>query len=90
MNTGELIQKLAKNTKMPTAQIKKVLAETFTVIQGEVKKGRSVRVSSFGTFLKAKRKARNGRNPHTGDKIQIKAKSVAKFRPSLTFKKALN
>ena len=61
----------------------------FDVIKQAVASGEDVTIPQFGKFTSATRSARNGRNPHTGDAIQIPAKQVVKFRPSSSLKEAV-
>ncbi|NNK85814.1 MAG: HU family DNA-binding protein, partial [Desulfobacterales bacterium] len=53
-------------------------------------KGKDVTLTGYGTFKVAKRKARKGRNPQTGEEIQIKAAKVPKFSPGKALKEAVN
>lgn len=55
-------------------------------IRKALKKGDKVSIAGFGTFSVAKRAARTGRNPQTGESIKIKAKKVPKFAPGKEFK----
>ena len=54
-----------------------------------LRRGRRVTISGFGTFIVTKRAARNGRNPRTGQEIQIPPARVPRFRPSRTLKTAI-
>jgi DNA-binding protein HU-beta len=89
MNKAELIEKVASETGMTKADTERVLDATITNIKKTVKKGNDVKLVGFGTFLKAKRKARTGRNPQTGKTIKIPATSFPKFRPGAEFKAML-
>lgn len=81
MNKAQLIEKMAKTSKMPKSACKKAL-ETFVDIVGKtLKSNSSIVLTGFGTFTVVKRKARIGVNPATGQKMSIPAKKVAKFRP---------
>jgi DNA-binding protein HU-beta len=81
MNKAQLIEKMAKNSKMSKSACKKVL-ETFIEVVGKtLKSGTNIVLTGFGTFTVMKRKARTGVNPATGKKMDIPAKKVAKFRP---------
>lgn len=86
MNKAELIEKVATETGLTKADAERVLDSTITNIKKSVKKGDEVKLVGFGTFLKAKRKARTGRNPQTGKAIKIPASSFPKFRPGAEFK----
>jgi len=86
MNKAELIEKVATETGMTKAQTEKLLDCTLETIRKSVKKGDEVKLVGFGTFVKAKRKARTGRNPQTGKEIKIPAAWYPKFRPGSEFK----
>lgn len=81
MNKAKLIEHMSKITKMPKAQAKKALEAFIKSVGGSLKSGKSVVLTGFGTFTCMKRKARRGVNPSTGQKMQIPAKKVAKFKP---------
>jgi DNA-binding protein HU-beta len=86
MNKAELIETIAGETKMTKAQAERFLDTTLECIKKNVKKGDEVKLVGFGTFTKAKRKARMGRNPQTGKSIKIPAAWYPKFRPGAEFK----
>jgi DNA-binding protein HU-beta len=86
MNKAELVEKVAKQTSMTKAQIEIVLDNLIDTVCKSVKKGEEVKLVGFGTFVKAKRKARTGRNPNTGKEIQIPATWTPKFKPGTDFK----
>ena len=80
MNKEELIGKISKDAKITKVAAKAALDSTLGSIQGSLKKGKPVTLVGFGTFSVAKRKARMGRNPQTGEELSIPAKKVAKFK----------
>ena len=86
MNKAELIDLIAGETKVTKAQAERMLDATLDSIKKTVKKGDEVKLVGFGTFTKAKRKARMGRNPQTGKSIKIPATWFPKFRPGAEFK----
>lgn len=86
MNKSELIEKIAAECKMTKAQTERMLDTTLDLVKKSVKKGDEVKLVGFGTFTKAKRKARMGRNPQTGKSIKIPAAWFPKFRPGAEFK----
>ncbi len=86
MNKAQLIEKIASETKMPKAQCETLVDCFMTNVKKEVKKGNDVKLVGFGTFTKAKRKARMGRNPQTGKAIKIPAAWAPKFRAGAEFK----
>ena len=89
MNKAELIEAVAKVTKVTKVDTEAVLNTCLDAIRKSVKKGDDVTLIGFGTFTKTKRKARIGRNPQTGQEIKIPAMTVPKFRPGREFKNAI-
>lgn len=90
MNKGELIEKVAKSAGTTKKQAGEAVNTVFETITKELKRGRSVTLVGFGTFSRASRKARTGRNPRTGEAIKIKARKVARFKPGKGLSEALN
>jgi DNA-binding protein HU-beta len=86
MNKAQLIEKISEATNMTKAETERYLEITLDNIKKAVKKGDDVKLVGFGTFTKAKRKARTGRNPQTGKEIKIPATWYPKFRPGAEFK----
>jgi len=80
MNKADLIEKIADDCNMSKALTSDVIASFCTHVQKSLKKGDKVTMVGFGTWTTAKRKARLGRNPRTGEKIKIPAKKVVKFK----------
>lgn len=90
MNKAQLIEAIADATQMTKSDSEAALNATIEAIRKSVKKGDDVTLIGFGTFTKAKRKARLGRNPQTGKEIKIPAMNVPKFRPGREFKDFVN
>ncbi len=90
MTKTELIAILAERSGVTQAKAKDVLDSLIEVITEEVKDGRKVSLVGFGTFEVAQRSARSGRNPKTGEEIQIPACKAPKFKPGKAFKEAVN
>ncbi|MGD2038202.1 MAG: HU family DNA-binding protein [Desulfobacterales bacterium] len=89
MNKADLINEVAKvvSTKK---EAQAAVDCVFKSIPKAMKKGSPVTIAGFGSFKVAKRKARNGRNPKTGEVIKIKASKAPKFVASKTLKDLLN
>ena len=89
MNKADLIKEVSKelNTKKEARNAVESIIESITMA---LKKGNEVTLMGFGTFKVAKRKARKGRNPQTGETIQIKAAKVPKFTAGKGLKEAVN
>ena len=89
MNKGELVNALAKNLDVANAQADKMLNALIDTIISTLKNGDDVAITGFGTFAAKKRAARMGVNPRTGEKLQIPAMTVPKFKAGKSFKDAL-
>lgn len=86
MNKGELVDAVAGATGESRKTVQAVLDTTIDTIQQHVKKDERVSLPGFGTFERRARSARTGRNPQTGEEIQIKATKVPAFKPGAGFK----
>lgn len=89
MNKSELAKEVAKKTQLSKSKAWEAISATFEAIRGSLKKGQKVSLIGFGSFLVRNRKARTGRNPKTGEAIQIKARKVPAFSAGADLKKAL-
>lgn len=81
MNKVELIEKVADKTGLTKKNVGNVVGATREAISNALTEGERVTLVGFGTFQVVQGKARRGRNPQTGDEIQIRAKGVPKFVP---------
>lgn len=85
MNKTELVEKVARKTEMTLRDAKIVVDAIFStvpkegIIASELNAGRKVQITGFGTFQIRKRKKREGRNPQTGEPIQIPASRFPSF-----------
>jgi DNA-binding protein HU-beta len=89
MNKQELIGSVADSTGMSRGESSRAVEAVFGTIGSALKRGDEVRLVGFGTFSISKRKASIGRNPRTGEPMQIKASSSPKFRPGKTLKDSI-
>lgn len=86
MNKAQFVEKLSKKANIPKSQAESLLDATLELIQKSVSSGEEVKLVGFGTFDRAVRKARPGRNPKTGSTLVIPAARVPRFRPGKEFK----
>jgi DNA-binding protein HU-beta len=86
MTKAELIELMAKESKLKKAEAERALSAFLNTVTKTLKKGDKVTLTGFGTFSVTKRKARKGRNPQTGEEIKIKASKVVKFKAGQTLK----
>ena len=90
VNKTELIDHIAGTADISKAAASRALDALIGAVKTTLKKNGTVTLVGFGTFAVAKRAARTGRNPRTGDAIKIKAAKVPKFRPGKALKDAVN
>jgi DNA-binding protein HU-beta len=85
----QLAAGLAENHEMPKRQVEAILGELVDTCAGHLKKGIKIRMNGLGIFQVRARPARLGRNPATGEQIQIKASKKIAFRPAKELKDAI-
>ena len=90
MNNNELVASVAEASGLSKADAGRAVDGVIGAITGALKSGGDVRIVGFGTFSVANRKATTGRNPRTGEPIQIKASKMPKFKPGTPLKEAVN
>jgi DNA-binding protein HU-beta len=90
MNKNELIAAVADKTNLSKGDATAAVEAVFDVVTGALKEGDEVRVVGFGTFVVTQRKAGKGRNPQTGQEIDIPASKAPKFRAGKQLKDAVN
>ena len=90
MNKNDLIATVASSTGLSKADAAKAVDGIISSITSSLQNGNEVRLVGFGTFSVGHRKATTGRNPRTGEKIQIAAKNVPKFKSGKALKAAVN
>jgi len=90
MTKAELIESVASKVDLPRATAERAVNTMFDEMTGALRQGDKVNISGFGTFSVSIRKARTGRNPKTGESIEIAASRAAKFKPGKTLKDEIN
>jgi len=90
MNKNELVSAVADHAGMSKADAGKAVDAVFASIEGALKKGGEVRIVGFGSFSVAQRAASTGRNPRTGEQIQIPGSKQPKFKAGALLKSAVN
>ena len=90
MNKNDLIKAVADSAELTNAQAGKAVDGVIESITGSLQGGDEVRLVGFGTFSVAQRKASKGRNPRTGEEIDIPASKQPKFKAGKALKESLN
>ena len=89
MNKTELIEAIAKRADVPKSQAQKHFDAFEEVVTDTLKGGEEVQITGFGKFYVREQKARDGRNPQTGEKMKIPAQRVPAFSAGNTLKESV-
>jgi nucleoid DNA-binding protein len=89
MNKSDLVALVAEKTGSSKADATSALDAVLDGIAGQLAEGNSVVLAGFGTFETRQRAARTGRNPQTGESIDIAASTSAAFKPAAALKRAV-
>lgn len=90
MNKSELIEAIAESVDVPKAQVSRVLDAMTSAVGDALADGEQVALVGFGTFMVRERPARSGRNPRTGETIQIAASKTPSFKAGKALKDRVN
>lgn len=90
MNKGEFVDAVAAKGEMSKADAANAVDAVLDVVTDAMKEGDQVTLVGFGTFLVRKREARTGRNPRTGEPLEISASNVPSFKAGKALKDAVN
>jgi DNA-binding protein HU-beta len=89
VNKSELIERIAEEAEVPKSEAHKHFEAFEQVVTEALKDGEEVRITGFGKFSVRERKAREGRNPQTGEKLKIAAQKVPAFSAGNALKEAV-
>ena len=90
MNKNDLVGQVARDTGLSKVDAARAVDSVFDNIAGSLRNKGEVRLVGFGTFSVSHRKATTGRNPRTGETIQISASNQPKFKAGKALKDAVN
>ncbi len=90
MNKNDLVAAVAGNTGLSKSDAARAVDGMVSAVTSSLRNGSEVRLVGFGTFSVSHRKATTGRNPRTGERIQIAATNVPKFKSGKALKAAVN
>ena len=89
MNKGEFVGAVAEASGLTKADAERAVEGMFKVVKNTLKSGETISLVGFGTFEVRERAARTGRNPRTGETLEIKASKVPAFKAGKALKDAL-
>jgi DNA-binding protein HU-beta len=90
MNKGEFVEAVSAAADLSKADAARAVDAVIEVVKNALKKGDSITLVGFGSFMVRKRAARTGRNPQTGQTIKIKASKNPSFKAGKALKDAVN
>jgi integration host factor subunit beta len=90
MTKADLVERVAKEADMTKKDAEQLVEIIFDSIVASLNKGEKIELRGFGSFRVRQRNARKGRNPKTGDSVDIPAKRVAYFKPGKELKEVIN
>jgi nucleoid DNA-binding protein len=88
MNKKELAAELAKRQGFKKSEVLDLINEMVDVIEGKLSEGGEVRISGIGRFFTKERASSKGRNPHTGEALQLESRTVPRFQFSDKLKRS--
>lgn len=90
MTKADLVEKVAQEADMTKKDAEQLVEIIFDSITGTLNKGEKIELRGFGSFRVRERNSRKGRNPKTGEAVDIPAKRVAYFKPGKELKELIN
>jgi len=90
MTKLDIIQNVSDKLGLSKRDSSKIVESVFEIMKEQLSKGDTVKISGFGNFVVRNKKARKGRNPHTGSEMEITARKVLTFKSSPILRKRLN
>ena len=90
MTKAEIVNRVAEMTGMSRKDTIEALEIFLEAVKDSLKQGDKISLVGFGTFFVKEKKARHGRNPRTGERIQIPPKFIATFKPGKAFRQLIN
>lgn len=90
MTKAEIIEQIYEKVGFSKKESAEIVEMVFEMMKETLEKGEKIKISGFGNFVVRQKRPRVGRNPQTGQEIEITARRVLTFRPSQVLKSALN
>jgi integration host factor subunit alpha len=90
MTKAEIVEQIYEKIGFSKKESADIVELVFDTMKETLSKGEKIKISGFGNFVVRQKRSRTGRNPQTGEAIEITARKVLTFRPSHVLKSALN
>jgi integration host factor subunit alpha len=90
MTKVDIVENIYEKVGFSKKEVAKIVESIFDIIKENLQKEEKIKISGFGNFVVRRKRARRGRNPQTGDDIQITPRRILTFKPSQVLKATLN
>ena len=90
MTKADLIESIYLKTGFSKKDSAEIVETVFDLIKTTLEDGEKIKIAGFGNFVVKEKSTRRGRNPQTGDEIEISARRILTFKPSQVLKNAIN
>jgi len=90
MTKADIVENIYEKIGFSKKESAEIVDLVFDLIKETLENGEKIKISGFGNFMVREKRPRKGRNPQTGEEIQISARKVLTFKPSQVLRKALN
>jgi integration host factor subunit alpha len=90
MTKADIVETIYEKVGYSRKESAEIVDLVFDLLKETLENGEKIKISGFGNFLIREKRSRKGRNPQTGEEIQISARRVLTFKPSQVLRKALN
>jgi len=90
MTKADLVETIYEKIGFSRKESAEIVDLVFDLMKETLENGQKIKISGFGNFMVREKRSRKGRNPQTGEEIQISARRVLTFKPSQVLRKALN
>lgn len=90
MTKADIVDEVYQKVGFSKKESAEIVDLMFEIIKETLERSENIKISGFGSFVLREKRARRGRNPQTGEEIQITPRRVLTFKPSLVLKKAIN
>jgi integration host factor subunit alpha len=90
MTKADIVANVYEKVGFSKKEAVRVVEALFDIVKDALERGEKVKISGFGNFVVRNKRARRGRNPQTGDDIEISPRKILSFRPSQVLKNELN
>lgn len=90
MTKADIIEQIYEKIGFSKKESSEIVELIFDTMKETLERGEKIKISGFGNFIVRKKRPRVGRNPQTGEEIEISSRKVLTFRPSQVLKQALN